>query len=142
MRRWLLFRAPWRAVFRWLAWPHERLQRAQMLFIFPDLDRKPLKPGPLPDSDAEWFASMLKLGIYREPIPSVDRLPAEVVDESDLIKRGWLHRVLLWLLWPVLCEFAVRYSGFFWEVLIKCDSSEERLRAYASFCIRSEGMKK
>lgn len=30
---WLLFHAPWRAVFRWLAWPHTALGAAQMRFI-------------------------------------------------------------------------------------------------------------
>lgn len=34
MKAWLLFRAPWNTLFRWLAWPHERLGLARMRAIF------------------------------------------------------------------------------------------------------------
>ena len=33
---WLLFKAPWRVLFRWLAWPDRKLGEAQMRYLFPN----------------------------------------------------------------------------------------------------------
>lgn len=48
-----------------------------------------------------------------------------------------LTRALLWLLWPVLVEFALRFQSFFWFELPACATEADRLRAVSAFRSRS-----
>ena len=36
LREWMLFHAPWNAIFCLLAWPHRMLERKRLKFIFKD----------------------------------------------------------------------------------------------------------
>ena len=64
----------------------------------------------------------------------------KIKDDEIVLSLG--ERILLRLLWPVLCKFAEQWTELVCGAIAKGSTGEEIMRAFVSFCNRTEGTRK